>query len=255
MSRSMRAFGGCQNLPADGNICVVVENGDKSWLKAFSVDHERWTFCHLEPIGSTKKLLVQCVQAGSFIQCCGHGLLCAAKYWADRYTLPQFELTMNHSLIKANVVNCCVRLNFPRLDVLANRVPDWVRGLSECKPIRAAVCGPNTGYLILQWPDGFDLRCLQNVAQTLLSASERALIVTAASIDAEEDFRFRYFAPQYGNEEDSATGSAMRVLVEFWRARFDECVAYQVSASRGLFMGRLTGDGVSVEGFCEYITE
>ena len=115
----------------------------------------------------------------------------------------------------------------------------------------AALAGSAQGYLVLQWPDDFDLKQLRRPTSILSKQTERALICTAAHPGmGEGEIQLRYFAPQYGVEEDSATGSAMRVLADYWYPRFSQLTAYQCSAGGGLLLSRRTATHVEVGGYC-----
>ena len=61
---------------------------------------------------------------------------------------------------------------------------------------------------------------LQPDHAAIAAATRRALIVTAWSPEKSGPACvFRYFAPQYGNPEDPATGSAAVQLAAFWALR------------------------------------
>ncbi|GIU50155.1 PhzF family phenazine biosynthesis protein [Shewanella sp. KT0246] len=65
--------------------------------------------------------------------------------------------------------------------------------------------------------------------------TQQALIVTYQAANKNEMF-FRYFSPQYGAKEDSATGSAAPVIAEFWQ--FEYGVKYtcvQLSLFGGIY--------------------
>jgi len=61
---------------------------------------------------------------------------------------------------------------------------------------------------------------------------------------------FRYFAPQYGSAEDTATGSAMRLVTAAARTRYTDqtSMAAQLSPAGGLLYGAVEGDTVWVGG-------
>lgn len=76
--------------------------------------------------------------------------------------------------------------------------------------------------------------------------SQRALIVTAKAHSAHQyDYVVRYFAPQYGNNEDSATGSANALLIAYWSKCLNRSwlSGRQLSAAGGEFYGRHLGRG------------
>jgi predicted PhzF superfamily epimerase YddE/YHI9 len=79
---------------------------------------------------------------------------------------------------------------------------------------------------------------------------ERAdAIVTAPGRDG-VDFVSRYFAPNYGVDEDPATGSAHCVLTPYWAARLGKSrlTARQISKRVGELDCTLRGDRVTIAG-------
>jgi predicted PhzF superfamily epimerase YddE/YHI9 len=65
--------------------------------------------------------------------------------------------------------------------------------------------------------------------------------------------QLRYFAPQYGVPEDTATGSALRVLAEYWSPRFTRLTAEQCSPAGGLLLAQWTPDHIDVGGRCSML--
>jgi PhzF family phenazine biosynthesis protein len=74
-------------------------------------------------------------------------------------------------------------------------------------------------------------------------------IVTAPG-EADIDFVSRYFAPNYGVDEDPATGSAHCVLTPYWAGRLgkQQLRAQQISARIGDLVCTLRGDRVTLAG-------
>jgi predicted PhzF superfamily epimerase YddE/YHI9 len=64
------------------------------------------------------------------------------------------------------------------------------------------------------------------------------------------DFVSRFFAPNYGIDEDPVTGSAHCVLAPYWGARLgkNRLVARQLSRRGGTLGCRLAGDRVFISG-------
>ena len=124
-------------------------------------------------------------------------------------------------------------------------VPPWVREFFPLQPWRAARAGDESGYLVLEWPAGFDLTSLRVPDYGLRRRTQRALIATCVDRDDPGvDVRLRYFAPQHGVPEDTATGSAMRVLANYWMNRElnGGLHAYQCSPFGGELRSRLRGE-------------
>jgi predicted PhzF superfamily epimerase YddE/YHI9 len=74
-------------------------------------------------------------------------------------------------------------------------------------------------------------------------------IATAPGRDG-VDFVSRYFAPNYGVDEDSVTGSAHCVLTPYWAARVgkEQLTARQISARGGELTCTLRGERVTIAG-------
>jgi predicted PhzF superfamily epimerase YddE/YHI9 len=187
------------------------------------------------------------------IQCCGHGLLAAAHSWQRRLQRDALSLSMNGSLVASSREGDVTWLRFAHLQILEQDVPEWLEQvfIGTRQAQAAAVAGGARDYLVLQWPDGFDLGRLPCPTVALADWTERALICTSARPDwGEGVIQLRYFAPQYGVDEDAATGSAMRVLAQFWSSRFSQLVAYQSSPAGGMLLSRCTATHVEVGGRC-----
>tara|TARA_R110002072_G_scaffold85210_6_gene192785 strand:- start:3252 stop:3968 length:717 start_codon:yes stop_codon:yes gene_type:complete len=214
------------------------------------------TRCWCWPVshGSDTAIAVRCYStAGQLIQCCGHGLLAAAHSWQRQLQRDDLCLLMNGSVVPSWREGDATWLRFAGIRSHTCAVPDWVphvfRGVDL--PTAAAVAGNEQGYLVLQWPDNFDLKGLTPPTVMVGEYTERALICTAARPQwGAGAIQLRYFAPQYGVFEDAATGSAMRVLAHYWASRFSRLVAHQASSAGGLLLSRYHPSHVDVGGCC-----
>lgn len=190
---------------------------------------------------------------GQAIQCCGHGLLAAAYRWQTYLQTTEVSLQMNNSQVRSWHEDDTIWLSFNRIPTSTCPVPSWVADVfpAQNPPIAAATCGDEQRYLVLQWPDNYNLKQLAQPLDCLSRYSQRALICTSSQpsvgIDA---IQLRYFAPQYGVPEDTATGSAMRVLASYWSPRFNSLTAQQCSLVGGFLQARLTTDYTHVGGRC-----
>lgn len=228
-----------QSAPLEAPAVVTDAVQCQSWR----VSHDGDTVVSVRCYGADRQL----------IQCCGHGLLAAAHTWQRRLQRGTLSLLMNGSLIPSWSEGDVTWLRFAQARTQEHRVPEWLQQVFRV-PQRvhaAAIAGEANGYMILQWPDGFDLRLLSRPATALAEWTERALICTSARPDwGDGMLQMRYFAPQYGVEEDAATGSAMRVLAQYWSNRFKQLTAYQCSPAGGLLLARHTATHVEVGGRC-----
>ena len=219
----------------------------------------RLTLCQSWPTepNNYPAIIVNCYTAdGQAIQCCGHGMLAATHSWLERLQCDELSVQMSNSHILGWHEDANTWLRFNRLSTQCIPVPAWVSDVvpQQQQPITAASCGGEQGYLILQWPDEFTLKQLTQPQECLSSLSQRALICTSAHPSVGADaIELRYFAPQYGVDEDPATGSAVRVLAEYWSHRFTRLTAQQCSLEGGLLLARWTPAHIDVGGRCEIL--
>ncbi|MEM8561880.1 MAG: PhzF family phenazine biosynthesis protein [Pseudomonadota bacterium] len=210
------------------------------------------TQCFSWPLGE-RSAAVRCFTAtGKEINLCGHGLLCSASIWMQQWD-GSGTLHMNGHNVICDSDCDTVWLLFQAPDVMPCEVPDWCEHVFGHRAIAAAISGSETDYLVLQWPPDCSLQRLPRPGKQLADHTQRAVIVTCPTQGAESafaDIHYRYFAPQYGVAEDSATGSALRILASYWaKLRCDgHLKAYQCSQEGGLLLSRLQGHRVWIGG-------
>jgi predicted PhzF superfamily epimerase YddE/YHI9 len=182
--------------------------------------------------------------ADTEIRLCGHGLLCCGAAWfAQDQAVSQLEMNGLRAAFHADGDRFWIGL--PSISCAACRVPHWINEFFPVPPWRAAEAGDDEGYLVLEWPEGFDLHTLPIPTYALGRRTKRALIVTCRDTrSASADVQLRYFAPQHGVPEDTATGSAMRVLATYWLNRdlSDQLLAQQCSSYGGELRSRVSGE-------------
>lgn len=100
------------------------------------------------------------------------------------------------------------------------------------------------GYTLVELCDEHAVKTWRPRLRQLQRYSQRALILTAQA-QGQGDYVMRYFAPQYGNSEDGATGSANALLIPYWAKRLNRSWlrGRQLSATGGQFYGRSLGRG------------
>ena len=82
--------------------------------------------------------------------------------------------------------------------------------------VRVQCTADPAGYRIVALADPSALRALDAARIARRPLDGRAWIVSAASDRQDRDVELRYFAPQYGVQEDSGTGSIGAVVQQFW---------------------------------------
>jgi len=254
-SKQLRAFCALEPYPdrpaASGNPCLVTRLAEPP---AQAPAQSAIAQCVSWPLAE-QRAAVQCwAPGGSAILCCGHGLLCCASVWLDDWG-QRGTLVMNGSEVDCHAAEGKVWLGFQPLQPVPCDVPDWCKYFFAAEPIAAATAGVDNAYLILEWPKGFNLASLATPQASLSQYTQRALIATCAADPATatyaETIQYRYFAPQHGVAEDTATGSAMRVLASYWqqRGQGQTLTAYQCSAAGGLLFSRIAEAKVWVGGW------
>jgi len=174
--------------------------------------------------------------AGKRIQFCGHGALAAAWLIFEQHQQDQSELIFaNHrhswqaKRIDSSIADIAVTYDRP-LPVICD-VPDFAEACLGALPVAAAKVGGDTDYLILELENEKAVKNLAPDVPAIVLASQRAFIVTAPTDGNSPDYVLRYFAPQYGDPEDAATGSAAVQLAAYWGQKVDakEFTARQLS--------------------------
>ncbi|WP_347331870.1 PhzF family phenazine biosynthesis protein [Marinimicrobium locisalis] len=99
-----------------------------------------------------------------------------------------------------------------------------------------ALCGGESDYVIVELTSQKAVRSAMPDLSALTSASSRALILTARE---RNHYVLRYFAPQYGQPEGGATGSANTQLLHYWYQQGcrEAMFSRQCSTSGGEFWG------------------
>jgi predicted PhzF superfamily epimerase YddE/YHI9 len=165
---------------------------------------------------------------GRRISFCGHGALAAAWFTfktrgplEEPLSFKNKERTWQATRVPTSEDRIALRYVCPELQIVA--VPLFAGPCLRIAPERAALAGGSTDYLILELPSAEDVAALKPDFEAICRATERALIVTAgihgSSGDQVIGCVYRYFAPQYGDPEDAATGSAAVQLAPYWAPR------------------------------------
>lgn len=236
---------------------------DVHWLAGVSVDElqaiptalfANTTFDHVQVFvagGNGRYLAESYSPQGDRIQFCGHGALAAAcvafhEHEPDAESLHFSNADRDWQARRSDADATGITLIYKRPAPLACAVPESVAAALGAQPLAAAEAGGPTDYLILELADAGSLRALQPDFVALSAASDRAWIVTAR--DAALGFVFRYFAPQYDNPEDAATGSAAVQLAAYWAPRLqaEQLSVRQLSAQGAVMQVRCTPAAVEL---------
>ncbi len=181
---------------------------------------------------------VQFLKSGRPILRCGSGSL-AVAYILHRYYsfIGEYEVSTSVGRI---VLGCLPNAYYFQSSVYPLRkntnVLSWPSILN--KPvIDVREIGPRNGYYLLELPNEKSVKDCRVKGAALSRVSRRAVIVTAKSDRMSDDYVMRYFAPQYSQHEDPATGSANAMLAEYWQKKLkkQKIVGRQLSRNQGQF--------------------
>ena len=183
------------------------------------------------------------------VRLCGHATLAAAWVWLHRCLegpLPD-SLTF-HSLSGplevAREADGGLTMDFPREPVEPIAAPDALKqGLGV--EIQEVAAGPDW---LVRAADEATVRAMDPDLDQLRRLDRRGVMVTAEGTEA--DFVSRFFAPNYGIDEDPVTGSAHCMLTPFWAERLgrQRLEARQLSARGGRLVCELQGERVRIGG-------
>lgn len=189
---------------------------------------------------------VQCFTGNKAIQCCGHGMIAAAKTIFSYDGLSSIIINENVTASQnIDEAGCdVVVLELPRLLARSQAVPGWVNEAiafdrAKLLPGKAAVSEKNDGYLLLEFEPTLPLdvfRALQLDLKLVCENTKRAIVLV--QFDQENEHLYtRYFSPQYGVLEDIATGSVMRFVGDYIEQNY-QLAHFDVSqcSSQGGFM-------------------
>lgn len=208
--------------------------------------------------GSGEDSMVRFYQFGREIQDCGSGLVAAAFLTGRAASTLESRRACNELFCSGNLCGYRRRVNL----ILQPARPHLAAlGRQLCRTEPLAVHRAKGGYLIIELARATEVAGLQPRLGLLQTLGRAALIVTAP-VAAGERRRLggaravlRYFAPQWGNPEDPATGSAAMLVTQYWWRRLGQpgggyLQLRQLSASGGLIYGRVDGGRVSIAGRC-----
>ncbi|KZN38199.1 PhzF family phenazine biosynthesis protein [Pseudoalteromonas luteoviolacea] len=154
------------------------------------------------------------------IQFCGHGTLAAADVLITFLNSSQETLnfqSVSHSICVKRTASSKYIMFLPQPELrisslthdMHNIFGQEVRNLKQTKS--------ENGYFVAQLPNRDSLLKFDFAVDKYCQTTRRALVVTTRDDNHSNTLYFRYFAPQYGVKEDSATGSAAPLLAAFWQ--------------------------------------
>jgi predicted PhzF superfamily epimerase YddE/YHI9 len=204
---------------------------------------------------NSNEFAIRWFSSTSVIKRCGHGTLAAAAFlirhhknkllskpYASLLTLRfhsdseslNVRVTQQENSLKINSSSFALQLEQETL-VTSYEI---MHLSTDLHILREDKTKNDDGYLIIELSSAHKVAEFTLTASIIAAVAKRALIITALAKNKHADVTFRYFAPFYGQLEDSATGSAASVLSPFWKAlsKSGKLRCYQASQNGGFFI-------------------
>ena len=179
------------------------------------------------------------------IDLCGHATLASAHIlWAEGRLKPNEEARFHtrSGLLTAYRRGDWIEMDFPAQPDYPVEAPyELIQGLG----VTPLYVGMTRFDYLVEVESENEVRGLNPDFRLLAVLPVRGVMVTSLARSTHGyDFICRFFAPQYGVDEDPVTGSAFCSLGPFWRQRLqkDEFLAYQASARGGVVRVRVGDD-------------
>ncbi len=183
------------------------------------------------------------------VELCGHATL-ASAYVVTRILAPErrsvaFD-TLKAGLLVVTSDGDLLAMDFPAWPPEDKSADPRVLAALGARPVESFVA---RGRTLAVYDRAEEVAALRPDFAAMRRVEGADAIATAPGRDG-VDFASRYFAPNYGVDEDPVTGSAHCVLTPYWAARLgkEQMTARQISARGGELTCTLRGDRVTIAG-------
>jgi PhzF family phenazine biosynthesis protein len=253
--------------PFRGNpaaVCLLEDERGDEWLRAVAAEFNISLTCFLtrreDQTSDIPRFNLRWFTTVNEVPLCGHGTLAAAHTLFTKglvnSDLIEFDTLSGILTAKKVVQNNCnlttnvsngevqdkflIELNFPvgqTVEYNSTEVSAISHALGGASIVEIKKSVTHDILLVLL-PSGKCVEELQPKINAILNFPDgNGIIVTGiAPSDSKFDFYSRVFAPKFGINEDSVTGTAHCALAPFWSEKLGKCdfVAYQASPRTGI---------------------
>lgn len=225
-------------------VCPLREWLPEATLQAIAAENNLSETAFFAPEGNG--LRIRWFTPRREVKLCGHATLAAAWVWF-RHLAPLDARVVFHSLSGPLTVERdgeLLTLDFPAASLEPVAIPALLEPALGASPLEV--------YAAEDWLVRLDsaeqVRRLQPSMALLKQLDRRGVIVTARGDDC--DFVSRFFAPNYGIDEDPVTGSTHTALTPYWALKLGKTHlrARQLSARGGTLTCALHGERVLIGG-------
>ena len=182
------------------------------------------------------------------VDLCGHATLATAHVLFEhkKYTGKTIIFHSKSGILKVEKSNNLYTMDFPADKIRPVTCPDEITKGLGCVPLETFL--GKDDYLIVIDSEKEILNIRPDFRMLSLLENARGVIVTAPG--NEVDFVSRCFYPQFGIDEDPATGSAHTTMTPYWAQRLNkiELIALQCSPRKGVLQCKYLQDRVLISG-------
>ncbi|EGJ27030.1 PhzF family phenazine biosynthesis protein [Streptococcus porcinus] len=185
------------------------------------------------------------------VDLCGHATL-ASTYVISRYledNLSQITFSSKSGLLEVTINGEKITLIFPIVDVKQVPITMMVSETIESE-ILEAYRTADEEHLVLCLENQGCIEQLKIDLEKIGQLAPHGVTLTAQSFDNDIDYVLRYFAPNYGINEDPVTGSAQTRLAPIWTRKLgkEQFVSKQLSERQGTMTVELEENLVKISG-------
>lgn len=226
-------------------VCVLDEPMDASVMQNIAMENNLSETAFV--VKSSSGYDLRWFTPAKEIELCGHATLataCVLSTVCDSNANP-LEFNTLSGILKVRHVGELYELDFPVRSATETPISENMKAAVGV-PIKGAWGGYN---LMLELGDEKTIRDLNPDIDAIRRLEDwHGLIVTAAGESC--DFVSRYFAPNFGVNEDPVTGSSHTTLIPFWSERLgkDKMTARQLSKRGGVLYCQNAGQRVLIAG-------
>jgi PhzF family phenazine biosynthesis protein len=241
--------------PFEGNpaaVCFLPTAADADWMQQVAAENNLSETAFLVERADGDGYDLRWFTPAAEVDLCGHATLGSAHaLWETGRLAADAEARFHtrSGLLTARRANDLIEMDFPAETVEACEPPP---GIGEAIGATATFVGANRMDYLAELADEATVRNLAPDFRAIAGFGKRGLMVTARAADSGGgyDYVARYFAPQFGIDEDPVTGSAHCAMGPYWAAKLDkeEVTGYQASARGGTVQVRVAGARVKLRG-------
>ena len=179
------------------------------------------------------------------VNLCGHATL-ASAYVLFNFLNYKKEKIVFHSKsgpLHVSKEEALIKMDFPSEPAVPCEIPEAMIRAFGKSPVEVL---RSVDYIVVF---DEDIRALNPDLDALKELDLRGVCIT--SKDDEFDFVSRFFAPNYGIDEDSVTGSAYTQLTPYWAKKLNKnsFVSKQLSSRGGIVRSELKQERVDISGY------